>query len=360
MNIELLNLTVRDLAAGYEDNAELGVRAYSGKLDVRPAYQREFIYGPARRDAVIDTVIRNFPLNVMYWAVQGDGGYEVIDGQQRTISVCSYVTGRFIHKGRFFGNLQPDEQEAILGYPLTVYLCSGTDSEKLDWFRTVNIAGAELTAQELRNAVYHGPWVSDAKRYFSKSGCPAYDIGSGYMTGTPIRQDYLETAIRWLNGGDIEGYMGAHQHDAGASPLWLYFQQVMVWVRTTFPVYRREMKAVHWGDLYNEFRDATLDPAVLEKQVAGLMADDDVTRKRGIYPYVLGGQERNLSIRAFTASQKREAYENQKGICPLCGEHYELGEMEADHITPWHAGGRTVAANCRMLCRDDNRRRNDA
>ena len=293
-------------------------------------------------------------------AVRDEGGYEVIDGQQRTISVCQYVTGGFAWKDRFFHNLQPDEKDAILGYPLMVYLCSGTDSEKLDWFRTVNIAGAELTAQELRNAVYHGPWVSDAKRYFSKSGCPAYAIGSDYMTGTPIRQDYLETAVKWLNAGDIEGYMAAHQHDASASPLWLYFQQVMVWVQTTFPVRRREMKAVHWGDLYNEFGNTAVDPAKLEKQVAGLMADDDVTRKRGIYPYVLGGQERNLSIRAFTTNQKRETYENQEGICPVCGEHYELAEMEADHITPWHAGGRTVAANCRMLCRDDNRSRNAA
>jgi len=151
--------------------------------------------------------------------------------------------------------------------------------------------------------------------------------------------------------------MAKHQHDSSANPLWLYFQQVMVWVKTIFPKHRKEMKAVQWGFLYNEFKDAALDPAELEKRVAKLMADDDVTSKRGIYPYVLNGQERNLSLRAFTDNQKREAYENQKGICPVCKKHYELAEMEADHITPWHSGGRTIAANCKMLCKDDNRKK---
>jgi hypothetical protein len=357
MEIKDLNLTIRELAAGYEDNAELGVRAYSGQLDVRPPYQREFIYKDAKRDDVITTVTRGFPLNVMYWAVRDDGGYEIIDGQQRTISICQYVTGGFLWQGRFFHNLQEDEKNAILDYPLMVKTCNGTDSEKLDWFQTINIASAELTAQELRNAVYHGPWVTDAKRYLSKAGCPAYAIGGDYVAGSPIRQDYLETAIRWLNGGDITGYMAAHQHDASANPLWLYFQQVMTWVKTTFPVHRKEMKSVQWGPLYNEFGGTALDPAVLEKRVAELMADDEVTKKRGIYLYVLNGQERNLSLRSFTASQKREAYETQQGICPACGNHYELAEMEADHITPWHAGGKTIAANCTMLCKDDNRRK---
>ena len=204
MEIELKEVKVRDLTDGYEDNAELGVKAYGGELDVRPPYQREFVFKDTQRDAVIDTLTRKYPLNVMYWAVRDDGTYEVIDGQQRTISICRYLDSDFAFKSRYFHNLQKDEKEAILEYKLMVYLCSGTDSEKLEWFKTINIAGEELTNQELRNAVYHGSWVSDAKRYFSKSGCPAYAIGSPYLNGTPIRQDYLETGL----GGEASALQG--------------------------------------------------------------------------------------------------------------------------------------------------------
>jgi hypothetical protein len=263
----------------------------------------------------------------------------------------------FFHEGRYFHNLQSDERERILDYELMVYLCSGTDSEKLEWFKTINIAGEKLTDQELRNAVYSGSWVTDAKRHFSKTGCPAYAIGSGYMTGTPIRQDYLETVIEWINDGDIEGYMAKQQHKPNANELWLYFQKVMAWVKATFPTHRKEMKAVQWGDLYNEFKDAEFDSAKLEEQVASLMADEDVAKKRGIYSYVLDRQEKHLNIRAFSPNQRREAYERQKGICPVCKKHFELEEMEADHITPWHEGGKTEADNCKMLCKDDNRKK---
>lgn len=360
MEIELKEIPVRDLADGYQDNDEAGVVGYSGRLDIRPPYQREFIYKDKQRDAVIDTLTRDFPLNVMYWAVpdvKPGGKYEVIDGQQRTISICQYVDGDFAFGGRYFHNLQSDEQERILGYPLMIYLCSGTDSEKLAWFKTINIAGAKLTDQELRNAVYAGPWVSDAKRYFSKNGCPAYGIGSDYMTGVPIRQDYLETVIEWINDGDVEGYMAKQQHKPSANELWLYFQKVIAWVTATFPKYRKEMKTVEWGELYNEFKDRELDPAKLEGEVAVLMADEDVQKKRGIYYYVLDGRERHLNLRAFSANEKREAYERQEGICAVCGQHFELAEMEADHITPWHEGGKTKPENCQLLCREDNRRK---
>ena len=215
MKIELREITIKQLSDGYADKAEAGVVGYGGKLDIRPPYQREFIYKDKQRDAVIDTVRRDFPLNVMYWAVQdddtvqGDGTFEVIDGQQRTISICQYVHGVFSINDMYFHNLQDDEQEQILNYKCMVYFCSGTDSEKLEWFKTINIAGLKLTDQELRNAVYHGPWTADAKRYFSKTGCPAYGIGSDYLDGTPIRQDYLETAIDWLSEGDIDVHVEA-------------------------------------------------------------------------------------------------------------------------------------------------------
>jgi len=357
MKIELNEIAVSELFNGYKDNAEAGVVGYGGKLDIRPPYQREFIYKDKQRDAVIDTVTKDYPLNVMYWAVREDGHYEVIDGQQRTLSICQYVNGDFSIKGLAFHNLQDNQQQQILDYKLMVYFCSGTDSEKLEWFKTINIAGEELTDQELRNAVYAGPWTADAKRYFSKTSCPAYGIASEYLKGSPIRQEYLETAIDWHSQGKIEGYMSQHQHDKNASVLWHYFQSVIGWVKATFPKYRREMKGVGWGDLYNQFNGKPLDTDKLEKEVTKLMADEDVSRKSGIYPYVLDGDERHLNIRAFSENNKREAYERQKGLCIKCEKHFQLSEMEADHIKPWREGGKTIAANCQLLCRDDNRRK---
>ena len=354
MKIELQRITVRELAEGYEDNEELGVRAYDGRLDVRPPYQREFIYKDKQRDAVIATVTRDFPLNVMYWAVRDDGGYEVIDGQQRTISLCQYVDGDFAFDGRYFHNLQSDEKDQILDYELMVYLCSGSDSEKLEWFKTINIAGEKLSDQELRNAVYHGPWVTAAKQYFSKTGCPAYVVGSDYMTGTPIRQEYFESVIQWINGGDVAGYMARHQHEADAKPLWDYFQSVIGWVKSTFPTYRRPMKGIGWGVLYNQHKDEKLDAASLEIRISELVADDEVLNKKGIWPYVLDGQEKHLNLRTFSDAQKLGAYERQKGVCPLCAKHYEPSQMHADHIIPWSSGGKTVPENCQMLCTTDN------
>lgn len=363
MKIELHEIAVRELVSGFSDRAESGVTALDGRLDIRPKYQREFIYSPEQQRAVANTILKGFPLNTMYWAVRGDGSFEVIDGQQRTLSVCKFVAGDFSvpWRGRvlFFGNLQDDEREKVLDYRLMVYLCEGTDSEKLEWFRTINIAGEELTDQELRNAVYAGPWTADAKRYFSRTECPAYQIGGRYLTGSAIRQDYLETAIRWFAKGDVEGYMGTHQNEASATELWVYFQNVVTWVRTLFPHYRKEMKTPEWGFLYNEFGNGKYDPAALERELARLMADDDVGRKSGIYEYLLSGgeRERSLSIRAFTDSQKRAAYERQHGICANCSRHFELAQMEGDHIKPWRDGGHTTSENLQMLCRECNRRK---
>lgn len=364
MQIQLKEITVRELAEGYEDNADEGVVGYGGKLDIRPPYQREFIYKDKQRDAVIDTASRKFPLNVMYWAVRDDGGFEVIDGQQRTISLCQYVEGDFsvqigsFSEKRAFHNLQSDEREKLLDYKLMVYLCSGTDSEKLEWFKTINIAGEELTNQELLNAVYHGPWVSNAKRYFSKNNCPAYGLASAYLSGAVNRQDYLETAIEWISkDGNVERYMSENQDQPNANELWLYFNNVISWVKAVFPKYRREMKGVEWGLLFNEYGASNHDSDKLEEEVASLMEDEDVSNKKGIYPYVLSRKERHLNIRGFSPNQRREAYERQKGICPVCTTHFEITEMEADHITPWHGGGRTAAENCQMLCKEDNRRK---
>lgn len=357
MKIELKEITVCELTEGYEDNEEQGVIGYGGKLDIRPPYQREFIYKDKQRDAVIHTLIKDFPLNVMYWAVRENGSYEVIDGQQRTISLSQFVDGDFSFQDRYFHNLQEDEKEQILNYKLTVYLCSGTDSEKLEWFKTINIAGEKLTEQELRNAVYSGTWVSDAKRYFSKNGCVAHNISSDYLNGSPIRQDYFETAIKWISGGNIEAYMSKHQHDPNATALWVYFQSVITWVAATFTKKRKFMKGVDWGSLYNLYKDELLDAAQIEAEVRTLIADDDVSKKSGIYPYIFNRNEKHLSIRAFTASMKQKVYEKQNAICVICGKVFELDRMEADHITPWHEGGKTIEENCQLLCKDDNRRK---
>ena len=364
MKIELKEISIRDLVEGFEDNDEEGVVGYGGRLDIRPPYQREFIYKDKQRDAVIDTITKNFPLNVMYWAVRDDGNYEIIDGQQRTISICQYVDGDFSVKvgslpaNRAFHNLQSDEREQILDYKLMVYLCSGIDSEKLEWFETINIAGEELTNQELLNAVFHGSWVSDAKRYFSKNNCPAYGLGKDYLSGSVNRQDYLETTLKWISEDhDIKKYMSEHQNEPSANEVWLYFNSVINWVKTLFPLYRKEMKGVQWGFLYNVFKTQKYDPRKLEEEIGNLMLDEDVTNKKGIYTYVLNRKEKHLNIRSFTPNQKREAYERQKGMCVVCKEKFDIGEMEADHITPWHEGGKTDPVNCQMLCREDNRRK---
>lgn len=361
MKIELKEITVRQVADGYVDTAEEGVVGYGGQLDIRPKYQREFVYDDKKRNAVIDTIRKDFPLNVMYWVVTDQGTYEVMDGQQRTISFCQYVNGDFSipvdGHPMAFHNLSKPLQDQILDYKLMVYFCSGSDQEKLDWFRIINIAGERLTDQELRNAVYTGPWLSHAKTIFSKTNCAAYLLANKYVNGSPIRQDYLETAISWLSSCKVEQYMSAHQHDPNANALWSYFQAVIAWVKLTFTTYRGEMKGLDWGSLYNQFKDGTFDTAKLEAEIKASLIDDDVTRKKGVYQYVLTRDEKYLAIRAFTPAMRRAAYERQSGICPKCGDQFEIDEMEADHITPWSRGGKTSAENCQMLCLEDNRRK---
>lgn len=362
MKIELKEVSIWEVFNGYKDSQEEGVVGFDGQLNIRPKYQREFVYKDEQRDAVIDTVRKGFPLNVMYWVKSEDGTYELLDGQQRTVSICQYLNGDFSFKGTYFHSFAADEKEQVLNYKLMVYICEGTESEKLAWFRTINIAGEKLTEQELRNAMHTGPWLTDAKRHFSKTGCAAYGLASNYVKGNPIRQDYLETAIQWIADRDemtIDEYMSKHQYDENASELWVYFQRIMNWIKVIFPNYRKEMKGIEWGLLYNKYKDVFYDPLEIEKQVSRLMMDEDVTRKAGIYEYLLDGQEKHLSIRAFQQSMKREAYERQSGICVKCGNQFDFNQMEADHIIPWCDGGRTTADNCQMLCRKCNNDKRD-
>jgi len=355
MKIELREVAIREVALNYKNKNEEGVTGYNNKLNIRPKYQREFVYKDKQREAVINTIRKNFPLNVMYWVKNNDGSYEVLDGQQRTISLCEYVSNSYALNAMYFNNLTNEEQEQILDYKIMVYFCEGNEKEKLDWFKTINIAGEKLTPQELRNAIYTGEWLTEAKKYFSKPACPAQNIGNDFMTGAPIRQEYLETVLGWLSNNNIEQYMAEHQHKPNASELWLYFTSLINWVKTVFPNYRKEMKGIQYGALYNVYKDKPFDAKTLEKEVADLMKNEDVTKKSGIYEYVLTRNEKHLSIRAFTDKQKREAYERQQGICVKCNVKYEIDEMEADHIDPFHSGGKTIAENCQMLCKHHNR-----
>ena len=366
MKVDQEVITVHDLTDGYVDNNEKGVRGYGGRLDIRPPYQREFVYKDKQRDEVIQTAMKGFPLNSMYWAVRDDGDFEIIDGQQRTISLCQFVGKDFSVKGLFgtdkvgfFHNLTVDEQKKILDYELTVYQCSGTHREKLDWFETINIAGEKLSKQELRNAVYSGKWVTNAKGYFSKSGCGAVRIGSRYLSGAVNRQEYLETAIKWISDGDIEKYMGDHQHDESAIDLWHYFESVIKWVNKIFPKYDATMKGVDWGKLHREYGEHKFEAAILQKRVGELLKDKDVTNKKGVYAYLLSGDEKHLNLRAFDEDDKTTAYNLQGGKCKICKKPFPIENMQGDHIKPWSKGGKTEHDNLQMLCASCNQSKSD-
>ena len=364
MEIKMQEIPIREVVKNYVDNSEEGCYGYGGRLNIRPAYQREFVYKLNQRRAVIESIQKNFPLNVMYWVQNDDGTFELLDGQQRTLSICQYVHGDYSVNKMYFKNLLPEEKNSLLDYKLMIYICSGgTAREKLNWFEIVNIAGVELTKQENRNIVYTGEWLTAAKKIFSKKDCAAQKNYKDYLKGTPIRQDYLETALKWIvdreNLKEIEDYMARHQHDTHCNELWIYFQNIFSWVQTTFPNYRREMKGLPWGLMFNRHGGKFLDADELERKIVALMEDDEIKRNAGIYEYLLDGDEKHLNLRKFSAKIKRAVYERQGGICAKCGGHFDLKQMEADHITPWSAGGKTEINNCQMLCKNCNRRKSD-
>lgn len=375
MNITKESVTVRELCENYRDDNDGGVYGYdNGKhiLVLRPKYQREYIYSDKKRDAVIDTVMEGFPLGLMYWSKVDDNHFECLDGQQRTISIAQYVNSDFPIKvngnDRFFHNLTDEEKENILNYELEIHVCEGTEDEKLKWFKRINIAGETLTNQELLNATYTGPWLADAKNYFSKRNCVAGQMADGYIKGNPIRQDYLEKVLSWIaDRDDLESgqmYMAIHQHDADANDLWLYFQTVINWAKMLFPKSRKGMTNVQeWGLLYNKYHNKQYNSNTLETDIQRLLMDDDVTKNAGIIPYILSDRtkhdEKYLSIRSFSEAQKRRAYEKQGHKCPCCvkngiDKEYAYNEMQGDHIIPWSQGGRTIDSNLQMLCQKCN------
>jgi len=372
MDISPMNVKVKDVFDGYADNGDDGVFAYGGRLAVRPPYQREYVYNPAQAESVIHTVIKGFPLNVMYWVKVGDDKYEVLDGQQRTLSVMQYLEHKFhitIGDNKYYWDSLPnDKYNSILDYKFMVYVCEGSPSEKLDWFHVVNIAGVELTPQELRNSVFTGEWLSDAKRHFSKRNCAAKGLSDRFITGDPNRQELLEKALKGIcefkGIKDITEYMSYHQSDTDADELWQYFQDVIHWAEKIFPKYYADMKGIDGCHLYNIYHSNTYNSTIMANEVKRLHEDDDVQKQKGIYEFLLCKDSdpyagRLLSIRTFEKRDKLTAYSKQNGICPTCHKHFEFDEMEGDHIKPWSKGGRTVPENCQMLCRDCNGKKTD-
>jgi len=384
MKIKLKPITIREITENYKDNAEEGVVGYDGKLNIRPAYQREFVYKDEQRKEVIRTIMRGypnteFPLNVMYWAVTDDNHFELIDGQQRTISLCQYANGEFSifidGMPQNFGNLSKEKREYFLNYKLQVYVCSGTPDERLEWFSIINIAGEPLTPQELLNANYTGLWLSSAKRYFMKSNSAAYGLASKYIDieANQSRGKGLETAIKWISNNNVKQYMADHQNDGNADVMWLHFRSVIEWVQKTFTDYHREMKGLNWGELYDKYHGQHYDPVTVSGQVKKLYDDPYINNSKGIFEYVLGGlsDTKLLNVRMFDeptkklvySSQTKTAKEKGKSNCPDCAighdanksKIWELNEMEADHVTAWSKGGTTDIKNCQMLCKTHNR-----
>lgn len=361
MKIELFPVKVKELFAGYCDNGEDGVFGYGGMLSLRPPYQREFVYNLEQSEAVIHTVLKGYPLNVMYWVNTGNSNYECLDGQQRSLAICKYLNHEYpitVNGNVYYVDSLPDDlYDQLINYELMIYVCEGSTSEKLEWFRVVNIAGEKLTDQELRNSVYTGPWLSDAKRHFSKSTCAAKAISDKLIKGSPIRQELLEYALKSISaaqGVTIEEYMSAHQNDDNCDELWIYFQNIINWVNTMFPLYYKEMYNQDWGAFYNEYHNNTYSPSVMQQRVKELMGDEEVTSKRGIFRYVLSGNEKYLSLRSFDDRDKRTIYMQQGGKCAICGKPYPFDKMQGDHITPWSQGGKTEISNLQMLCTDCN------
>lgn len=377
MKINMIKVPVRDLVQGYsEDDTTNRVVAWGGKLDVRPEYQREYVYDDKKRDAVINTVLKGFPLNIMYFVKRPDGTYEVLDGQQRIISICRFRTTSAISAqipaatGGFnavnFPNLFDEQQEAFEDYELQVYICEGTDKEKLEWFEIINIAGETLERQEILNALYHSAWLTDAKSVFSRTNGAANKHYGKYLSGKCIRQKFLETAFRWV--ADYEGitgkdavsqYMQKHRQDVNADALWKYFEDVFKWVQTTFGKFDKTMNGVEWGYLYNAHKDDILVPADIQKQVKDLLSNDEIQKKSAVYEYVLTGNKKILNLRTFAERDRVTMYHRQNGKCAICKLPFDIKDMHADHIKPWSKGGTTELSNGQMLCTTCNLLKSD-
>lgn len=375
------DVTVEKLCEGFVYNEYEGKGLYGlgGRLTIQPEYQRNYIYADGKRDvAVIESVIKRYPLGLIYFNKVGDDKYEVLDGQQRITSLGRFVTGKFPIKDaqgvpQYFGGLADDIRRLILETPLLIYVCEGVESEIKEWFKTINIAGEPLNAQELRNAIYSGPFVTLAKAEYSNSQNSNVQEWSAYVSGAVNRQDYLERALDWVSHGHIEDYMSRHRRDENIDELRMYFNTVIDWADAVFPDVYPEMRGLEWGRLYETYHTQPYHPQQVGEAVRRLLSDECVTDRKGVFEYVLGGerQPQLLHIRVFDERTKRTVYNRQteearaRGVsnCPLCAlgdgpnkaRIYNLKEMDADHVTAWSKGGATDISNCQMLCKTHNR-----
>ncbi len=373
--------TIGDICEGFQYNELEGKGLYGlgGRLTIQPEYQRNYIYADGKKDvAVVQSVLKGYPIGLIYFNRTADGRLEVLDGQQRITSLGRFRTGKLDIKDenglpQRFGSLPDDKRERFKDYGLLVYVCEGTETEIRQWFRTINIAGVPLNDQELLNAVYSGPFVTAAKGVFSNSRNSRVRVWGDYVAGAANRQDYLAAALRWVSRGRTEEYMSAHRFDPDISELVTYFETVIDWIRAVFPRVEGEMRGLEWDRLYEEHHGKPYDPAELGRRVEELYADPYVKNRRGIFEYLLGGErdKRLLDIRVFDEATKRAVYKRQTeeaeaaGVsnCPLCATGgnanrtriYKPAEMDADHVTAWSKGGATSADNCQMLCRTHNR-----
>ncbi len=373
--------TVGDICKGfiYDKNEGKGLFGLDGKLIIQPEYQRNYIYGDGKKDvAVIESLLKGYPLGLIYFVLNKDGMYEVLDGQQRITSFARFVNQSWpfdvIRNGkpRTFKSLDPDEQKRIVDAPLTIYVCEGEPSEIQEWFETINIAGVPLVKQELRNASYHGPFVTKARAVFSNTGNSNMTRWRTYAKGDPKRQAILEAALDWVSGGDIDGYMSVHRYDTKIDELKNHFDTVIDWIDSVFEYTGSEVCGLDWGRLYNQYHVNAYSKDNVSKRVDELLSDTQIDH-RGIFEYILGGEKdtKLLNVRVFDEKIKKAVYDKQtkeafeKGIsnCPLCAlghdnnskRRYNYNEMDADHVTAWSKGGATDASNCQMLCKTHNR-----
>lgn len=374
-------LTVRDICSGfiYNEYEGKGLFGWSGKLTIQPEYQRNYIYADGKKDvAVIDSLLKGYPLGLLYFVKTGEDTYEVLDGQQRITSFGRYVTHKFALKDengmeQYFDGLPEDKQEKILNSKLTIYICEGEESEIKEWFKTINISGVPLNNQELLNAIYSGPFVTLAKEEFSNSQNAYIQKWSAYIKAEVLRQGFLERALEWVSKGNVDAYMSLHRRDNNINELKTYFNTVIEWVSNTFIDVIPEMKGLEWGRLYETYHKNSYNPLNVSKLLNKLYADTQVGSRKGICEYILGGciDTKLLEIRVFDDITKKSVYNKQtieakeKGIsnCPLCAignnsnktKIWELKEMDADHVKAWSNGGETNIENCEMLCITHNR-----
>ena len=374
--------TVGDICKGFifDKNEGKGLFGLGGKLIIQPEYQRNYIYGDGKKDvAVVDSLLKGYPLGLIYFVLNKDGMYEVLDGQQRITSFARFVNQSWPFaverngKPRYFNSLDADEKKKITDAPLTIYVCEGEPSEIQAWFETINIAGVELTKQELRNASYHGPFVTKARSVFSNSVNSHMNRWQTYIKGDPKRQAILEAALHWVSDGHIDEYMAQHRYDTSIDELKNHFDTVLEWIDSVFEYTGSEVCGLDWGRLYRQYHTIAYSKEEVAKRVDELLSDTQVENNRGIFEYILGGEKDTslLNVRVFDEKTKKAVYDRQtkaaieKGVsnCPLCAighdnnakRIYKLAEMDADHVTAWSKGGETSIDNCQMLCKTHNR-----